>query len=331
MSARKNFELQVAAIEQLRRQPASEATAEALEKALGHRNNYIAGKAAQIACELGLRALAPAMLAAIDRFFFNPVKSDPQCWAKNALVRALSELGHDDSEVYVRSLRHVQEEPVWGGQQDTAAPLRAVAALALVRCRDLSDITILTHLVEPLTDRDKGVRVEAARAIGRIGRREGALLLRLRALMNDDEPEVLGACFSAVLSIEEADGVSFVGRFLDAGDDRAGEAALSLGETRTGEAFQVLHERWKSGVRDPEFAAVLMTAMALTRQREAVDLLIALVEEDSSGAADAIKALASAPLPEASRSRLNAAVAGRRHERLRAVFEKHFGQAGPAR
>ena len=193
--AKQKFDQQLEALEDLRRNPTSPSTAEDLRKALANRNNFIVAKASKIAAELGLKELIPDLLSALDRFFTDPVKSDPQCWAKKALFQAFADLGHNQADVYVRGLKHVQMEPVWGGQEDTAAAVRGACALALVECRDVSDLALLGYLIEVLADTDKTVRVEAARAIGRIDRPEAALLLRLRALVGDQEPEVLGACF----------------------------------------------------------------------------------------------------------------------------------------
>ena len=91
---KKKFEEQLAALEALRESAGAPATVDSLRKALANRNNYVVAKASKITAELGLRALIPDLLAALDRFFIDPVKSDPQCWAKNALVQALASLGH---------------------------------------------------------------------------------------------------------------------------------------------------------------------------------------------------------------------------------------------
>jgi HEAT repeat protein len=326
--SKKKFEEQLAALEELRERADAPATVNSLRKALANRNNYVA--AAKIAAELSLKALMPDLLAALDRFFIDPAKSDPQCWAKNALVQALASLGHEESAVFIRGLRHIQMEPVWGGQEDTAAALRGNCALALVGCRDLSDFALLSHLIEILVDRDKTVRVEAARAIGRLNRPEAGLLLRLRALSGDDEPEALGACLSALLSVEGPAGIDFVARFLEAGGDEAEEAALALGLMRTPEAFQVLRERWERE-RDATFAGVLLSAIALARQQDGIDFLIQLIETDSTSAMAALSALGSAGLPREMRVRIDTAVQSSGNAGLRPVFMKHFGGKGSCR
>ena len=120
---KKKFEQQLADLEELRASAGDASTPDRLRKALADRNNYVVARAARITEEVGVRALIPDLLSAFDRFFIDPVKSDPQCWAKNALVQALASLDHNDSTVFLRGLRHVQREPVWGGQGDTAAAL----------------------------------------------------------------------------------------------------------------------------------------------------------------------------------------------------------------
>jgi hypothetical protein len=299
-------EQKLAALEALRKAAdASPETQAALRKALADRSNYVVAKAADIAAALSLNQLVPDLLAAYDRFFTDPAKTDPQCWAKNALSKALADLGHDDSATYLRGLHHVQAEPVWGGSADSAATLRGNCALALVSCRDISDLDLLTHLTDVLVDPEKTVRAEAARAIGHLNRREGAIVLRLRALIGDAEPEVLGACFSALLSIDTGNGLPFIARFLGGGGDAAAEAALALGLTHDARAFELLKERFPRE-RDPDVRAAIVTAIALTRLPDALEMLVRLVETQAPSATTARKALASVRLPDELRARLDA-------------------------
>jgi HEAT repeat protein len=321
--AKKSFDQQLAALEQLRDNPDASANLIALRQALAHQNNYIVAKAAKVAGQLGMKDLSPDLLAAIDRFFVKAEKSDPQCWAKNAIIAALAEFGHDDSAVFLRGLQHVQMEPVWGGQQDSAGPLRARCALALVQCRDLGDMDLLSHLIELLADPDRTVRVEAARAVGNVSSAPAALLLRLRALMGDEEPEVLGACLASVLSIQGDAAVGFVSRFLSRDDDAAREAALALASLRNARAFVVLKQRWE-GAGGRTLRPALLTAMALTRVPEAIDFLISLIEGDLQHAGAAVEALAAMRSSEEIRLRTATAVDHSGNARLRSVFDQHF-------
>ena len=152
MAGKRSVEQQLAALDELRHQ-APEACIEPLRKVLAYRNNYVVAKAADLVREFRLSGLMPELLAAFDRFFANPIKTDPQCWAKNALSRALAALECQDSRVFLRGLRHIQLEPVWGGVSDTAGTLRGTCALALVGCRDLLENELLAYLIELLTDK----------------------------------------------------------------------------------------------------------------------------------------------------------------------------------
>ena len=160
--------------------PNSEQT-EHLSKTLGHRNNFLVSKAAKLVAEAELTALLPDSLAAYDRFFIDPATTDPKCWAKEALAKALVKLGHRSKDAYLRGMRHHQMEASWGPPIDTAGVLRGTCTHALVDCPGISDADLLTALLEPLTDIDKTVRMEAARAIGNVGGTSAALLMRLRA------------------------------------------------------------------------------------------------------------------------------------------------------
>jgi hypothetical protein len=148
------------------------------------------------------------------------------------------------------------------------------------------------------------------------------LRLRLRALVGDGEPEVLGACFTGVLTIEGEAGLDFVGRFLDRRDDAAREAALSLGLTRDRRALELLKQA-RERARDGEFGELLLTAMALSRLPEAFDYLTGRVRDEGSAAA--LEALASARVPEEVAQRLREAVEANGDARLRRLFEERFG------
>lgn len=239
MPGKRAFEQKTAEIEALRESPESERIA-GLRKALGNRNNFLVGKAADLARELNQTCLTDDLLKAFDRFFENPQKTDPQCWAKNAISKALGAMEHQDPELFLRGMGHIQLEPVWGGLSDTAGTLRAICAFALVQCRTLSETDLLTHLVDLSSDKDKAVRAEVARAIEQVGSPSASLLLRLRATLGNDEPEVLGVCYGGVLRIEGPSAIPWVSRFLITGDDNAAEAALAIAGTHTVEGFEAL-------------------------------------------------------------------------------------------
>jgi len=298
-----------------------------LRKALTHRSNFIVSKAAKLIAEAEIRALLPEVLGAYDRFFVDAVKSDPQCWAKNALSKTLVKLGHRTKDAYLRGMRHHQLEPVWGGSSDTAGALRGTCTHALVDCPGISDADLLTALLEPMTDTDKTVRAEAARAIGQVGGVGAALLLRLSALKAKAEPEaeVMGAVYSSLLSLEPTAAIPLVAGAMEGGEDAAAEAAFALAEVRSAQALAALLARWRAGA-DAWFGSVLLSAIALTRLPEAVDFLIAMIARDGREAAAALEAVGRiAPNAEIV-ARIAQAVEEAGSDRLRQAMRQHVSK-----
>jgi HEAT repeat protein len=319
MPGKRSFDEQLAAIDRLKPLPPEESIPP-LRKALQHRNNFVVSKAADLVRTQRLSQLIPDLLTAFHRFFDDPVKTDPQCWAKNSISRALADLEHQDADTYLRGLHFIQHEPSWGGASDSAATLRATCALALVQCRSLTDAELLKHFVDLLGDKEKLVRVEAAHAIEQVGAPASSLLLRLRALAAADEPELFGACYSGVLRLEGPSAIPWVSKFLEPADDAAAEAALALAATHLPQAFEALRRRL-SHVGDPWFTSVLLSAIALTRQDEALEFLLDQVRKETPQAEAAIEAiLRSLPSPEVTK-RLDELVAPNR--RLARAFAAH--------
>jgi len=291
---KKQFEQQIAQLDALRQAP-PESRPEPLRKALASKHNFIAAKAADLVREFNLQDLTPDLLKTFDRLFEHPEKSDPQCWAKNAISRALAIFEVQDPDVFLKGMHHIQMEPVWGGRSDTAGTLRATSALALVQCRRLAEPELLAHLIELFADKDKAVRAEVVRAIDQVGSPTASLLLRLRAVLGNDEPEVLGACYSGVLQIEGVSAIPRIAVFLATADDAAGEAALAIAGTHSQEGFDALRVALDSS-SDQWFRSVLLHAIALTRQDAAIEFLLGLVQTESLNAEGAIEAiLRSAP------------------------------------
>jgi HEAT repeat protein len=337
MPGKRKFEDQLAALDALRQQP-PEAAIDPLRKALTNRNNFVVAKAADLVRQLQLTQLTPELLNAFDRFMLrsgkeDPVKSDPQCWAKNAISRTLAAFEHQDAAVFLRGMHHIQLEPSYGGASDSAGTLRATCALALVQCRSLLEADLLTHLIELLGDKDKAVRAEVVRAIEQVGSPAAALLLRLRAILDsnlksrkpgqppEEEPEVLGACYSGILRIEGPKAIPWIARFLSDSDDPAAEAALAIAGTHSAQGFEVLRDRFAEE-SDPWFCSVLLSAIALTRQDAAVEFLLDQVRAESLQAEAAIEAILRAAPSEEIKSRLEPLVSG--NPRLSRAFQKLF-------
>jgi hypothetical protein len=327
--ANHGFDEQMAALDALKDRETDADAITLIRKSLSHRNNFIVAKAARLAEDNDFGDLLPDLLAAYDRFFVNAEKSDPQCWAKNALSRALAKLECRDKDVFLRGLRHHQLEPTWGGRSDSAGTLRANCAHALIACNGLDNQELLITLLDLLVDEDKSVRLETVRALSQLG--EIAVpVLRLRAMIKSsppEEPEVLGQCFTALLAIERDAVIPFVAGFLEAGDDPAGEAAFALAETRSPAALAALLRR-QSEFADEWFSGVLLSAIALTRLPEAMDFLVGLIEREEREAPRAIEALSRVATGEDVRTRLLQAVEATGSPRLLQTLRDSLQPAG---
>jgi len=251
----------------------------ALRKALGDRVNLIAAKAAKRIAQLALRELIPDLLRAFERWFEN----DTQCWAKNAISQGLVDLDFRESAPFVRGAKHVQMEAAYGGPVDTAVQLRGICLLALPPCTDLTRLEVMRHLVDAMVDKAHPVRVDAARGL-ELMEGEGALLLRLKARMGDEEPAVTGQVFDSLLKLERDQAVPLVAEFLTAALEVKAEAALALGTSRIPAAVEILLKTFDTA-RETEFRGVILRALSLSRQDKAIAFLEDLVK--NGRAADA--------------------------------------------
>jgi len=288
----KSFDAELAALESLR--DALPADSEApLRKALGHKNNFLVSKAAKLIAQHNHRGLIPALVETFQRFQNDPSKSDPNCWAKEAIARALAGLEYQEPEIFLAGMATFQP----GFTDDAATALRGISALALVQCRGLSNTTVLTHLMPLFADKQVSVQVHAARAVEQIGTDAASLLLRLRAELGSGAPELLGACYSGVLRLEGAGAIPWAAKFLRPHDpdDTSAEAAFAIAETRTEAAYTLLHATHRQ-TRDPEFRETLLTAIAITRQPAAWEFLLSEAADGSRPAREALHN--SAPPPE---------------------------------
>ncbi|HEX3681568.1 MAG TPA: hypothetical protein VHU83_03425 [Bryobacteraceae bacterium] len=301
-----------------------EPTLAALREALANPVNVVVAKAARIAGDLGTRSLLPELLSAFHRMFENPRHTDPQCWGKNALAKALKDLGHAGSQEFLRGLHHIQMEPVWGGQEDTATVLRGACALALAQCTDITRQDVMRHLIEAFTDETATVRADIARALEQMEGEEACLLLRLKALLGDKEPAVTGQILESLLRLEHAAAVPFVAKFLKAGGEVAEEAALALGASRLPAALEILKQTWTDArILVPE--DVLLRAIGTSRHESAIEFLLNVVREGRER--EAMAALAALVLYRGSpeiRAPVAAAVESRNEPALHEEFRRGF-------
>ena len=204
----------------------------AVRKALAGANPLLAAKAAEAASRLKLRELLPELGGAFDRFLAKGAKEDKGCVGKTALAEALDALGHEHFEPFLRGIHHIQLEPVFGGQADTAARLRAVCAIALARTARREDV--LLELTALLMDSEPEPRRAAAQNLGLAVPSEASeLVLRLKVLVGDEVPEVLGDCFASLLHFAPQRSFDFVAGYVANHDpDVAQAAAFALAQSQ---------------------------------------------------------------------------------------------------
>jgi HEAT repeat protein len=310
--------------EALRLHPAPEtAQIEYLRKTLAHRNNFLVSKAARLVADHAIATLLPEVLAAYERFFDDAVKTDPQCWAKAALAKAMVKLEFQESAPYLLGMKHHQLEPVWGGSSDTAGALRGTCVHALVACPGLANSDLIDLLLEPLVDTDKTVRMEAARAIGYAGGASAWLVLKLRASLRKEEPEVLGAAFAALLELDMAKGIPLVAGFLDDPEETAAEAAFVLAATHAPEALAALVARRRRGA-DAWFGTALDNSIALTRLPQALEFLLRVIRQEERHADSALEAISRVFSSKEVKAQVAAAVAESGSTRLEKAFREFF-------
>ncbi len=322
--ARKGLDEQLAELNALRADPATIAARAALAKALESARSPLVGAAANIVAEAELEGFAPALGTAFMRFLELPAKNDAGCTAKTGCARALYRLGERATEVFLRGIAHVQLEPVWGGQQDTAIELRGTCALGLVRA-GYPDAPV--ELAELLADREPMARVAAAQAIAYSERADsGVPLLRMKTRLGDEDPRVTAACFSALFSLSPELSLPYVAKFLEAEQSEVQEAALiALGESRLPAALSVL-QSFIARLTASDVRAVAFTAVGLLRSEAGWEYLLATVREGNRSAAqEALDTLATYRGDERLRARALTAAEDSGDPALRSHAERLLG------
>lgn len=273
---------------ELQEDPTSAQAIDELRQMLKSKFSVAVAQVSKLVSDHEITPLIPDLVAAFDRFFIKPVDIDPNCHAKAGIADALYRLGHSDAAVFLKGIRHVQLEPIWGGKVDTAPKLRSSCAMGLVR---MNYANVLTELADLLADPEIAARIAAAKAIAYNQDPNGIPLLRLRIQVGD-EPPVLSECFAALLQLAPEQSLDFVASFLDAPQPQTQElVALLLGETRLPKTFEILRQWWE---RTPE-ASLRRTgllAIATLRQDQPLEFLLLLIGTGTrKDAQDAIAAL----------------------------------------
>jgi HEAT repeat protein len=289
MKRRDAVEEALNALSELRHQPGTEPLARQLRSFLENKSNLVTAKAAKTAGELRVTDLTADLAAAFHRLMVNPAKLDKGCAATTAIVGALYAMDYESPDVYLKGVRHIQMEGSYGPPVDAAAELRSNSALGLVRT---GHTDALFEVVRLLADKEARVRMGAARALGTVGGETAELLLYLKVLAGDREPDVLAECFTGLLASGGERSLRVVASYLDDADDAVFEAAaLTLGASRLPGAIDALKEKWNRTVLR-SVRKTLLVALATARQDSALEFVLSLVAGAEEGIAlEAVAAL----------------------------------------
>jgi HEAT repeat protein len=273
-----SFERQLAHLAALEEAPSEPEALSELRAALRGRNSLLAAKAAEIAGRCGLGDLIPDLVDCFHRYLIDPEKTDRQCLAKIAAVKALNRLEAVDAEVFLAGIRHRQMEPVWNKYVDTAPPLRGECAAGLAR---IGWPGVFLELTTLLMDPEPAARESAVKAAAFLGGEKAELILRMKVEVKDDRADILGECISSLISIHPERSIEFTARYLNSDNDEIAEAAaLALGESKEEAALKALLDGWEDRM-GRESREMLVLPIALHRSRRSFDFLLSLVEESS--------------------------------------------------
>ncbi len=282
MAKSRKLEETLALLTAVRRDPTLEKAIVTLQQVLNSKFAIAVSQSAKIIGEAELYELMPALVAAFDRFMVNPAETDQSCQAKFRIAEALYRLNYSNEDLFLQGVRHVQMEGVWGGKQDTAANLRGICALGLVR---MNYPHVWSELADLLADPEMEARVAAARAIAYTEADQGVPLLRLRVQIGD-QPPVISECLLGLLTLAPERSLPLVTRLLYAhkssplleDTEIAEVAALALGETRLPQAFPILQTWWHQA-KNAELRKTGLLAIAMLRQDEPLDFLLSLITD----------------------------------------------------
>ena len=302
----------------------SDAALADLRQALARMSSVLVARAARAAASLGATELMPDLLAAFGRLLDAPYKADEGCLAKVALAEALDAMDLSDAAPFLRGIRAVQLEPVYGGREDTAPPLRATCAFALARLGGVDAMLALTTL---LADPEVQARIGAVKAIAHRGGLDAELLLRLRAALPDEHLDVTAECLTGLMNVEPDRSLEFVAAYLASSDEALAEAAaLALGESREPAALAALMDHRAATILSPGMEDAVLLAIAVTRRDEAVAYLLDTVGDDSpANAARAVTALRIYVQDATVADRVREAVEARDAALPNTAFADHFG------
>jgi hypothetical protein len=310
----------LARLQAMRDEPVTSETTLELRRYLADASSLVVAETAEIVKDQSVSELTVDLVAAFDRLMIDPEETDKQCRAKIEIVDALNKFEFAEPQVFLRGLTHRQNPRFGQPDQDAAGVLRTHCALGLVRIGHPGVVLLLADL---LLDSDNAARVGAARALGGTGSLSAVPLLRYKVRTGDRLVEVIGECFSSLLSLSFEESLPFVAGYLKASNgDLQGTAVFALAETRRPEALAVLMGCWSDAPID--LRESLLAALAIFRLPAANDFLIGLIAGKDPSARAALSALAIHRNNPKITASIAAAVESNGAESVREWFRKKF-------
>jgi HEAT repeat protein len=289
MAKSRKLEETLSVLAQIRENPIDEQAIATLRQTLRSKYSVAVARAAKIIGEFAIANFIPDLVAAFERMMVKPAETDPGCLAKKEIAETLYRFEYGEESLFLQGIHHIQMEPVWGGQEDTAPVLRGICALGLVR---MNYPDVMNELADLLADPKPEARVAAAQAIAYTANPQGVPLLRLKVRMGDKAPQVLSECFTALLKLAPVQSLPLIASFLVNSEEQVCElAALALGESRLQEAFPLLKNWWERTMY-AQLRRTGLLAIAMLRQDSALEFLLSLIQEGKTlDAKDAIASL----------------------------------------
>ena len=315
---RPSFEEEQAALSTVAADPRSDDARERLLAGLRSRRSLVVARAARLIKEHHLDGYEDELTGAFERHMEDPVKADPTCAAKIAAIEALDHAESSDAAPFVRAAPHEQ----WEGSNDTAAPLRARAVLALARIGHADFDLVAARL---LTDWAAPVRQAALEALAHRGDRANAALALFKLRSGDEDPLVTLAAMTTLVALAPAWGLEQLRELLGAENEEKRElAAVALGQSRSDEALTVLLDALDRCARAEERAPLLRGA-GLHRSERALQALLGLIADANPvDAKVAIESLGPRRFEPGVAERVRAAAARNDRADLRAFVDSVF-------
>ncbi|MEL7372658.1 MAG: hypothetical protein AAFN74_27275, partial [Myxococcota bacterium] len=297
-----------------------------LRRAVSSKTGLVVAQAAKIVALRSLPEFDAMLMEAFERLMDDAAKRDPNCRAKIAIAESLTGRDIDAENIFRHGLSWTQFEPVWGRSVDTAPPLRALCARALV---DLRVWDLMARLTDLLADPEHVARLGAVDALTASGRSEALYALRLKARLGDAEPEVTGACFEGVLALDEHEGVSFVQGYIRRHDPVLTDyALLALGQSRRQDALPILI-KWVEERAVLESNDAGLSAIVSHRSEAALDYLLSkLADGRPRDAVAIIETLAPMAFDPRIVASVHRATRARSEPELKEVLQSKFPTSG---